>query len=164
MSNDRPSKRTSQNVLQARVREVFKLRLGGAEFLDIVEYGVQNGWRVSDRTIRKYISCADRLCKKVMQRKFDGLLERHLLQRRQLYAHAMNAGQYNVALAILKDEAELAGLYPPKEHRMGQSEDATPVHIVETVVRTREEASALLARLEGSEQVQVSPYRFSPGE
>lgn len=35
-----------------------------------------------------------------------------MLQRRQLFAHAINAGDFRTALAILQDEAKLANLYP----------------------------------------------------
>ena len=110
----RPRKSTLAEV-RRRVYEVLKLRLGGAEFADIREYATAPGqaWNVSDSQLWRYVRAADRLCKRHFDAKADHLLARHLLQRRQLYAHAMGAGDFRTALAVLQDEAKLEGLYPP---------------------------------------------------
>jgi hypothetical protein len=107
-------KSTKAEVMK-RVEEVFKLRLGGAEFADIREYAAapEQAWGVSDTQLWRYISAADKLMKERFDAKADHLLARHLLQRRQLYAHAMGAGDFNTALRVLQDEAKLEGLYPP---------------------------------------------------
>lgn len=41
------------------------------------------------------------------------LLGRHLMQRRALYARCLKQGDHRTALNVLKDEADLQGLYPP---------------------------------------------------
>jgi hypothetical protein len=94
---------------------VFKLRLGGAEFADIREYAraPEQSWNVSDSQLWRYIAAADQLVKERFDARAEYLLQRHLLQRRTLYAHAMGAGDFRTALAILQDEAKLEGLYPP---------------------------------------------------
>jgi hypothetical protein len=106
-------KSTKAEVLK-RVEEVFKLRLGGAEFADIREYAraPEQGWDVSDSQLWRYIAAADRLVKERFDARAEHLLHRHLLQRRALYAHAMGAGDFRTALAVLQDEAKLEGLYP----------------------------------------------------
>jgi hypothetical protein len=43
------------------------------------------------------------------------LFRKHLAQRANVYAKALSAGDYRTALAVLKDTAELQGLYPPKK-------------------------------------------------
>jgi hypothetical protein len=93
----------------------LKLRLGGAEFADLREYALapEQAWNVSDGQLWRYIKAADRLCKRNFDAKADHLLARHVLQRRQLYAHAMGAGDFATALRVLQDEARLEGLYPP---------------------------------------------------
>jgi hypothetical protein len=93
---------------------VFKLRLGGAEFADIREYAAapERAWGVSDSQLWRYIRAADALCKDHFDARAEHLLARHLLQRRQLYAHAMSAGDFRTALAVLKDEADLECLCP----------------------------------------------------
>jgi hypothetical protein len=106
--------KSSKAEVLKRVNEVFQLRLGGAEFLDIREYAdaPERAWGVSDTQLRRYVAAADALCKERFDARADHLLSRHLLQRRTLYAHAMGAGDFRTALAVLKDEAELEGLYP----------------------------------------------------
>lgn len=47
------------------------------------------------------------------QRDSKQLLGRHLMQRRALYARALKSNDHRTALQVLRDEAELQGLYPP---------------------------------------------------
>jgi hypothetical protein len=103
--------------VRRRVNEVYNLRLGGAEFADIREYAAapERNWGVSDSQLWRYVRAADALCLEYFDARADHLRARHLLQRRQLYAHALGAGDYRTALAVLKDEAELEGLYPPQK-------------------------------------------------
>ncbi len=107
--------RSSKAEVLKRVEAVFKLRLGGAELHDLREFAdaPEQQWNISDTQLRRYIAAADKLMKERFDSKADHLLARHLLQRRQLYAHAMGAGDYATALRVLQDEAKLEGLYPP---------------------------------------------------
>jgi hypothetical protein len=107
--------KSSKAEVLKRVEEVFKLRLGGAEFHDIRDYAraPEQAWNVSDSQLWRYIAAADKLVKERFDAKAEHLLARHLLQRRQLYAHAMGAGDFGTALRVLQDEAKLEGLYPP---------------------------------------------------
>ena len=116
------SGKSTKLVVRQRVEEIFRLRLGGAEFHDIREYAdatkdpegkPRQPWGVSDTQLRRYIAKADALCKERFDAHAPHLLNRHLLQRRQLYAHAMGAGDFATALRVLQDEARLEGLYPP---------------------------------------------------
>jgi hypothetical protein len=107
--------KSTKAEVQRRVNEVLKLRLGGAEFPDIREYAnaPEQGWNVSDSQVWRYIRAADALCQDYFDARAEHLLSRHLLQRRQVFAHAMGAGDFRTALAVLQDEAKLEGLYPP---------------------------------------------------
>jgi hypothetical protein len=107
--------KSTKAEVQRRVEEVFKLRLGGAEFADIVQYAAapEQAWGVAERQLWNYIAAADQLVKERFDARAEHLLNRHLLQRRTLYAHAMGAGDWRTALAVLQDEAKLEGLYPP---------------------------------------------------
>src|SRR5207248_2080785 len=98
---------------------------GGAEFADIREYAnaPERGWAVSDSQLWRYVRAADAQCKRHFDAKADHLLPRHLLQRRQLYAHAMSAGDFRTALAVLKDEAQLEGLYPLDQLKLREAEE-----------------------------------------
>jgi hypothetical protein len=100
-----------------RVEEVLRIRLDGAQFHDIVQYGSERGWNVSDRQLRKYLARADALLVERQDRSRTRVVARHLAQRMALYARAVNAADYRTALAILSDEAKLRGLYPDREVR-----------------------------------------------
>ena len=107
--------KATKAVVKQRVEEVFRLRLGGAGFADIVQHASApaQAWGVSERQLWNYVAAADKLIAERFDAKAPHLLARHLLQRCQLYAHAMGAGDYATALRVLQDEAKLEGLYPP---------------------------------------------------
>ncbi len=133
-------KSTKAEVMK-RVEEVFKLRLGGAEFSDIVQYASapEQNWNVSERQLWNYIAAADRLVKERFDAKAEHLLNRHVLQRRTLYAHAMGAGDFRTALAVLQDEAKLEGLYPAtKTELTGKGGGPVRFSLEEAVAADRE--------------------------
>jgi hypothetical protein len=113
--------------IQARVEEVLRIRLDGAEFWDVREYAREQeqqagspwqlppgGKPLSDGQLWRYIARADRMIAEGCRASRKKLLRRHLAQRRNLFAKAVSAGDYRTALAVARDEAELLGLYPAK--------------------------------------------------
>lgn len=92
----------------------------------------------------RYIAKADALCKRYFNANADHLLSRHLLQRRQLYAHALGAGDYSTALRTLDSEAKLEGLFP-----------ATKVSADVNLPDIDAAINALLAELAGPRQAGV---------
>jgi hypothetical protein len=115
--NPRPPRRKKSTLAEVRRRvfEVLKLLLAGADLHQICDYAAlpEHAWGLSRSQIFRYIKAANRL----MQRHFDAkaghLLARHAMQRRLIYAHAMEEGDYRTALAALDSEAKLEGLFPP---------------------------------------------------
>src|SRR5437867_836577 len=101
-----PGKAT-KTVVRQRIEEIFELRLGGAELHDIYAYASapERAWGVSESQIRNYVKKADALCVERFNAKAEHLMSRHLLQRRRLFAHAMDVADLRTALAVLKDEA-----------------------------------------------------------
>jgi hypothetical protein len=150
--------RSTKLEVRQRVEAIFQLRLGGAEFHDIREYAdaatdddgkPRQPWGVSDSQLRRYIAEADELCKERFDARASHLLSRHLLQRRRLYAHAMEMSDIKTALAVLKDEAELERLYeahdqpgPPGERDAGASPMGTAdvVGVLATRLRQLEQS------------------------
>jgi hypothetical protein len=59
--------KSTRAEVQKRVEEVFKLRLGGAEFADIVQYAAapEQDWGVSERQLWNYFHAADQLVKRI---------------------------------------------------------------------------------------------------
>ena len=114
-----------------RVEEVLRIRLDGAEFWDVREYvrekELEEGspWfleedrpPLSDSQLWRYVAKADAAIAESCRASSKKLVRRHLAQRRSLYAKAVSAGDFRVALAALDSEAELLGLFPPKKKEL----------------------------------------------
>jgi hypothetical protein len=127
--------RSTKLALRQRIEEVLNLRLLGAEFVDIRQHASAQGWNVSDRQLFRYIEGGDKILSKTLERNRDRLLDRHIAQRRALYARCMAVSDYASARAVLRDEAELLGLYPSKKTELTGSNGApVQLHIVEEIV------------------------------
>jgi hypothetical protein len=111
-----------------RIDDLLRVRLAGGEWWDLRNYVREkqaepgSAWfledgenPLSDSQIRRYQRRVDDLIQQSHERSRRKLFRRHLAQRRHLYAKAVAAGDVRTALAILADEAELLGLYPPKK-------------------------------------------------
>jgi hypothetical protein len=97
----------------ARVRDVLRLILAGAEFGDIRQFASDRGWNVCDRQIGRYVEKANAHFADAVVHDRNQMLGRHLMQRRALYARALKHNDIKVALMVLQDEAQLLGLYAP---------------------------------------------------
>lgn len=120
--------KSDQATVRKRVEEVLQLRLLGAEFTDIRQHASAQAWGVSDRQLWRYVAKGDKILAKTLEQDREKLLNRHIAQRRALYARAMAVSDYRTALATLRDDAELLGLYPPKrsEHT---GKDGRPIEV-----------------------------------
>jgi hypothetical protein len=119
--------KATKAIIQARVEEVLAIRLDGAEMWHVREYVREkeqedgSPWRLaegqkplSDPQLWRYLAKADKLIAESCRSSRKKLVRRHLAQRRNLYAKAVSQGDARAALACLRDEAELLGLYPAK--------------------------------------------------
>jgi hypothetical protein len=125
--------KTTKAVVNRRVGELLQIRLDGAEFWDCKEFirerenargkDGEDGsvWELkaghkplSDGQIWRYIGRADKLIAASCRAHGKKLLRTHLARRQNLYAKAVLAGDYRTALAVLRDQAEMQGLYPVK--------------------------------------------------
>jgi hypothetical protein len=104
-------KATKAEIMK-RVEAILEIRLAGAEFADIRKYATENGWHLSDSQLWRYVRKTDDILAHTLERDRQKLVNRHLAQRHALYARAMSVSDYRTALAVLKDQAELQGLYP----------------------------------------------------
>lgn len=88
-----------------------------AQFEDIRAYAGENDpetgrpWMVSDSQLRKYIVASNKLLARDLEKDRGDVLNLQLATRRRLFAQALLTGDLRTALAVLKDEAELHGLY-----------------------------------------------------
>lgn len=109
------AQKATKLVSQQRVSEALKLRLRGAEFPVIQEHFKTLGWDLSDQMVYYYIHKADQILEDQICQDREALFRQHVGQRKRLYAVAMGAGDYATAHRVLKDEAELLGLYPARK-------------------------------------------------
>ena len=106
--------KSSKTTVQQRVEEVLGLRLLGAEWVDIRRHASEAEWQIGDRQLQRYIAAGDAILADTLERDREKLLNRHVAQRRALYARAVAVSDHSTARQILRDEAELLNLYPPK--------------------------------------------------
>lgn len=124
----RPPKSTNAEI-QARVTTVMEMMLAGAAFPEIRQYAAQTDtetnrpWGVEARQIREYMSRAWEVIQETVESNRTRLFALHLGQRRLLYNKTVEMGDYRTALQVLRDSAELQGIYPPKTLNVGNDGD-----------------------------------------
>jgi hypothetical protein len=118
------AKQPDKALMRRRVEEIVRIRLDGAEWWDCCEYVREkereegSAWHLaegqkplSDASLRRYLSKADRAIAESCRASRKILLRRHLAQRRSLFAKAVSQGDVRTALACLDSEAKLRGLF-----------------------------------------------------
>ena len=119
--------KTTEAQVRQRVEELLRIRLDGAELWDCREYvrekvaakdPIWGEKLLSDSQIYRYLARVDSQIAQACREKRPKLLRLHLAKRRSLYARAVNVGDLRTALAVLRDEAELAALYPKPEDEL----------------------------------------------
>jgi hypothetical protein len=121
--------------IQKRVEEIADLRLLGATSTNIRHYAVEQGWGVSERNVYRYMTEADKLIARSVDKNRSKLLAFHHASRRALYARCMAVSDYGTAARVLKDEAELLALYPAKEMQVKSkiNKDGSTDTIIRTI-------------------------------
>ena len=120
--------KATKATIQARVDDILRIRLDGAEFHDVRRYAAEKQavgeppWAVpegekplSDRQLWRYVTEANRLMAVSSETSRKKRMRVHLARRKALYARAVNKGDERTALAVLADLAKLEGLYPPAQ-------------------------------------------------
>jgi hypothetical protein len=120
--------KANKATVRARVDDVLRIRLDGAEFWDVRQYvaekerAAEAPWAVpaggkplSQRQLWRYVAQADRLMAESSETGRKKRLRVHLARRKGLYARAVAAGDVRAALAVLQDLARLQGLYPSED-------------------------------------------------
>jgi hypothetical protein len=128
-------------TIRARVDGILGVMLDGAmpfqvrQFVAEREAAGEAPWMIpeggkplSERQIRRYCDQADALTAEANRTNRKKRLRRHVARRHQLYARAVNAGDYRTALAIDQDLATLQGLYPAKKTEL-TGKDGGPMRI-----------------------------------
>ena len=137
--------KSDKATMQQRVNEILTIRLQGAEFSDIVQYASEKEWGVGERQLRNYVRQSDALLAETLERDREKLLNRPSPSGGGSYARCMAVSDYSNARAVLKDEAELLGLYPAKKvEASGPQGGPIPVEVM-TDDELRSTIAAILA-------------------
>jgi hypothetical protein len=148
-------------TIRARVEDVLRILLDGAQPWDIRQYvsgreaagappwAVPQGSKpLSERQIRRYCDQADRLIAESCRTHRKQLLRRHLAQRRNLLARALNIGDLRTALAVLDSLAKLLALFPSEDEALRREAEA-----LRKQLRERKEANGGGGNSEAAEGV-----------
>jgi hypothetical protein len=130
--------KATQAVIAKRVSEVLAIRLGGAQFHDIVRYAAEQNWGVKERQLWNYVQASDRLLVQRQERDRDKLFAQHVARRMALFARCLNAEDYSTAGRVLRDEAELLGLYPSADDALRRESEALRQQLAELQGANRE--------------------------
>ena len=117
--------KASKAQIEQRVAEVLAVRLSGAQLWDVREYVREkegeagSPWELaagqkplSDSQLYRYIARADQEIASGCRASRKKLLRRHRARREYLYGLAVNQGDVRAAASVLRDLAELEGVYP----------------------------------------------------
>ena len=107
------------NLDPARVAEVLRIRIDGAQLHDVVDYAAEKAWAATEADCVALIRAADTLLVRRQDRNRRRVLARHIAQREALYARALNGADYGTAARLLNDMAKLQGLFD-KDHERNQ--------------------------------------------
>jgi hypothetical protein len=116
--------KATRAIVQQRVEELLRIRLGGAGFWRIREYvrhqeaekgspfHLAEGHKpLSDSQLWRYLARAERLIAESCHASRQKLLAQHLAQRQKLFQRAVEKDDQKTALAILDSTAHLAGIW-----------------------------------------------------
>ena len=144
-----------------RVEDLLRVRLAGAALWEMCAYVraeernpqsvpwfvTEERPAVSESQIRRYVQRTDDLIAATLERDRQKLLDLHLAQRRSLLARCLARDDFANARGILKDEAELLGLYPAKKTELTGKDGGPLAATVATVELTDAERAAAVATL-----------------
>lgn len=162
--------------IEKRVAEVVQLLLERKNRTEIVTFCAEN-WGIEARQADEYISRAE---KRVTAANGEALFFRvgkEILYRESLYAQAMDAQDYRLALAVRQDIAKMAGLYATNEtlaaavqlyqifavnflenfgDNIAKKEETTPFEAIQHAKRAAESAWGNVFRLKNSKKIDNS--------
>jgi hypothetical protein len=119
----KPAAKADKASVMLRVDAILRLLIAGAQRHDLLQFASapEQNWGLTARQVDTYIGKARKQLEKLAAARRSKALTRHLVQRGDLYARALAAGEIRTALAVAQDEAELLSLYPPP--KKAQAED-----------------------------------------
>jgi hypothetical protein len=145
----------------ARVELLVNLRLNGGEIQDALALAAEQGWGIGPREVHRLVRKADRAIVQTVEKDRERLIGHHVAKRRALYARCVADGDYRGALAVLDSEAQLLGLFAPKNVNLSRTE-RTVLQVVEVIVAAGDAPAPIVVDHEPSRAPAV-PLAPDPG-
>lgn len=95
----------------ARVTEILRIRIDGAQLHDVIAYAAEKQWGLTDAECAGLVEQADSIVSSRQDTNRRRVTAVHIARRETLYARAVNGADYRTALSCLADIAKLQGLY-----------------------------------------------------
>lgn len=136
MKTDKKRIKADDPTKIARIRTVQEWLMLGNSTRDIVLQG-RTSWGVCDRQVHRYIRDAKKAFSEDLKDKIDERRIFHIQARMRLYRNLKNkesAGGTLAAMAILKDIADIEGLYVMKHEHSGKDGQPIVTEVKRTVV------------------------------
>lgn len=113
--------------LTVRINQIYELLLIGEHRQGILRYCTEN-WQISERMVDQYIAMANEKIEAWSDKQTINSLKKSIARRDMLLRRAIQKGEHQVALEILKDKDKLLSNYPDERTR----------HILEGKVQTED--------------------------
>lgn len=107
------AKKSDKTEIKRRISKVQDLLLEGNRSNQIIEYAKEN-WSIAEAQTYNYIKEAWDEFSKIKEADRDRLMNYHILARMNLFKKAYDKENWGVCREILKDMAQLQGLYVVK--------------------------------------------------
>ena len=122
-----PIPKASKVDILRRISAVKRMMLQCKERAEIVQFASEN-WLVTERQAYTYMVRARREIQAELSRRDNISLTWHIKARQNIINHSMENNEPRVALAAMRDIAELQGLYVQKHEHTGK--DGAPIEYI----------------------------------
>lgn len=115
-AEEQAAPKATETEIALRIEEVKRLLLTAQTRARILQYAAEK-WQLSERQTDTYIARARREIKQEVDKRAPHALSTNLARREDIYRHALNTGDFRLALDILKDIDKVLGHYAPEESK-----------------------------------------------
>ena len=113
---------------EQRINELIPLLVQGVGRRDIVQYATKK-WGCNSRQVDTYMARARAVLMEMLDDQRASALAEHIEARRLIRKAAFAAGDYRLALEVMRDEAKLWGLYEQRiTHSISQPPQIVGYH------------------------------------
>lgn len=114
---------------EARTHQVLQWILNGASRYVVVRLCAEK-WGIAERQASVYLARAHKLVATSLEADREKEIGLHVAKRDNLYALALETGEFRLALSVVADLAKLRGLYPTEKKSVDLTSDGKGIPVV----------------------------------